>query len=184
MIPVQITLRNVTTSPALHEHISQKAEKLNRFHDQISRCRIVIETPKKHSKQGKVYTAHIDILVPGKEIVVTHKKNHDIYIAIRDAFDAIARRLEEHSRKRHGHVKTHSLVVHGSVSRVMQDSGYGFIEGVDGNEYYFNETNLSYPHATHLEVGDMVEFIPQVFSEGRQASHILLLRGQAEGNWH
>ncbi|MGB1548585.1 MAG: HPF/RaiA family ribosome-associated protein, partial [Alphaproteobacteria bacterium] len=41
---------------------------------------------------------------PGKELVVTHSgpKDHaheDVYVAIRDAFGAAARQLEDHARK-------------------------------------------------------------------------------------
>jgi hypothetical protein len=50
--------------------------------------------------------------VPGKDVVVDRAgsldhAHEDVYVAIRDAFDAAARRLEDHARKMRGDVKNH-----------------------------------------------------------------------------
>ncbi|MBX3708133.1 MAG: ribosome-associated translation inhibitor RaiA [Gammaproteobacteria bacterium] len=174
MLPVQITIRDISSSAALETHIRKKAEKLNRFYNRISSCRVVVELPQKHKHQGKLYNVRIDVTVPGKELVATRKVNQDIYIAVRDSFSAIVRQLEEHSHKRHGRVKTHNDVMHGHVVRIISDEGYGFIEGVDGNEYYFSVTNVSHPNFDQLYVGDAVEYyIADALSEGRQAQHVI-----------
>jgi cold shock CspA family protein len=125
----------------------------------------------KNKHQGKLFNVKIDLMVPGKELVVTRKCNEDIYVAIRDSFDALVRQLEEHSRKRHGHVKTHNDVMHGHVARIIPQEGYGFIEGVDGNEYYFSVTNVK--GFEQLTIGDAVEYFAENFSDGRHAQHII-----------
>lgn len=173
MLPLQITVRDIPSSLALETHIRKKAEKLNRFYNRISSCRIMVELPQKHKHQGKLYNVRIDITVPGKEFVVTRKYDQDVYVAIRDAFNAIVRQLEEHSHKRHGRVKTHNDVMHGYIVRLIKKEGYGFIEGTDGNEYYFSITNVSYPSFNNLSVGDAVEFSAQAFSDGAQAQHVV-----------
>lgn len=173
MLPLQITIRDISISPALETHIRKRAEKLNRFYDRISSCRVVVELPQKHKHQGKLYNVRIDITVPGKELVVTRKRDEDVYVAIRDAFDAIVRQLEDHSKKRHGRIKTHTDVMHGHVARINSMEGYGFIEGVDGNEYYFSITNVSYPKFEQLCIGDAVEYIAEAFNDGRQAQHVI-----------
>lgn len=173
MLPVQITVKDLPISPAIETQIRKRAEKLNRFYKRISSCRIVVEMPQKHKHQGKIYNIRIDITVPGKELVVTHKRDEDIYIAIRDAFDAVERQLEEHSRKRHGRVKSHNHVMHGYVSRIVSDEGYGFIEGMDGTEYYFSVTNVSHPSFKQLCIGDAVEYTPEPVNDGWQAHHII-----------
>ena len=173
MIPVQITIRDIPNSPAIEAHIRKKTEKLHQYYDRISSCRVVIELPKKHQHQGKLYNVRIDVTVPGKELVVTKKYDQDVYVAIRDAFDAIERQLEDHSRRRHGQVKTHNDVMHGHVVRIIPNEGYGFIEGMDGNEYYFSMTNVSYPHFEQLTVGDAVEYISQMQNDGRQAHRVI-----------
>ena len=106
-IPLQITIRDMENSEALETHIREKAHKLDEFFNQIMSCRVVVEIPHKHHNQGKMFNVRIDIGVPGKEIVVNHDKSEDVYIALRDAFNAASRQLEDYARKIRGDVKTH-----------------------------------------------------------------------------
>lgn len=168
---VQITAKDI--SPALELKIRQRAKKLSRYCGRITSCRVVLESLQRHKHNGKLYTARIDVTVPGKEFVVTHKYDQDIYIAIREAFNAIERQLGEYSHMRKGHVKTHENVMHGHVKKLVSKEGYGFIEGVDGNEYYFSLTNMSHPQFAQLNIGDSVEYISQTQNEGRQAHHVI-----------
>jgi ribosomal subunit interface protein len=173
MLPVQITIRGIPFSPAIEANIRKRAEKLNHFYDRINSCRVMVDLPKKHKHQGKLFNVKVIITVPGKELVVTRQVDEDVYVAIRDAFDASVRQLEAYSRKRHGHVKTHNDVMHGHVARIMPMEGYGFIEGVDGHEYYFSDSNVSYPNFGQLMIGDAVEYVAESFSDGRHAEHVV-----------
>lgn len=169
---LQITCKDIPLTPAVESNIRKKAEKLKKFYDRIINCRVVIELPQKHKHQGKLYNVRIDVSVPGKELVVTRKIDQDIYVAVRDAFAALTRQLEEHARKRQGNVKTHENVMHGFIARLLPDEGYGFIEGMDGNEYYFSLTNVSFPHFQQLSVGDPVEYLAEALDEGWQAHRV------------
>lgn len=173
MLPVQVTIRDIPASQALDTHIRKHVEKLTRFCDRIQRCRVVVECPQKHKHQGKLYSVCIDVTVPGKELVINRKRNEDVYIALRDAFKAAERQLDAHSRKRHGHVKTHDELLHGHISRMNLHEGYGFIDGTDGNEYYFSVTNVSYPTFAQLLIGDAVEYMMQPQGDGHQAHHVV-----------
>lgn len=51
-IPVQITSRNLELAEVFKEQILDKTEKLDRFYDQIMRCRVVVEVPHRHSARG------------------------------------------------------------------------------------------------------------------------------------
>ncbi len=106
-IPLQITIRGIEHSDALETHIRDKADKLDEFFDRIMSCRVVVEVPHKHHHQGKQFTVRIDIGVPGSEIVVNRDHAEDVYVALRDAFDAAKRQLEDYARKIRGDVKTH-----------------------------------------------------------------------------
>ena len=107
MLSVQITMKDIPSSFAIENHIRIKAQKLRLHSRKINSCRVVIEVPQKHKRQGKLFSVHIDVTVPGKELAASHHENEDIYIAIRDAFCAIERQLEKYSQKRNGHVKHH-----------------------------------------------------------------------------
>lgn len=172
MLPVQITFQDIPESPVLSNLIRRKVEKLNHFYQRINSCRVVITLPQKHKHQGKLYAIHIDITVPGKEIVVNRQKDEDLYVAIRDAFNAVVRQLESYARKQKGHVKTHELENHGTVSRMFYDEGYGFIQGVDGTELYFSVTNVTYPEFKQLKPKDAVCYLKMSADDGWQAHRV------------
>lgn len=111
-IPLQITFRHLEPSDAIEADIRDKAQKLERFANDITSCRVVVEAPHKHHHKGRIYTVSIDITVPGDEIVASRHpdKQHaheDAYVAIRDAFNAAQRQLEDYVRERRGKVKSH-----------------------------------------------------------------------------
>jgi ribosomal subunit interface protein len=106
-LPLQITTRNISLSEAAENTIRDKTAKLETFHDNITACRVLVEVPHRHKHQGMAYNVRIDITVPGNEIVVKREPNEDLYVAIRDSFDAARRQLQEFSARRRGDVKTH-----------------------------------------------------------------------------
>jgi ribosomal subunit interface protein len=106
--PLQITIRDMEHSDALETHIRDKVAKLEEFSSHITSCRVVVEIPHKHQHQGKQFNVRIDIGVPGSEIVVNRDHAEDVYVALRDAFDAAKRQLEDYARKIRGDVKTHA----------------------------------------------------------------------------
>lgn len=106
-IPLQITIRDVEHSEVLEARIRSKVEKLEEFFDRITSCHVVVEMPHKHHQQGKQFTVRIDIGVPGNEIVVNKDHAEDVYVALRDAFSAAKRQLEDYAQKLRGDVKTH-----------------------------------------------------------------------------
>ena len=93
-IPLQITLRNIPRSAAVEAAIRKRAAKLDRFHRKIVSCRVVVEIPSRHKHQGKEFVVHLDIKLPGTEIVVSRDHHVDLYTALNDAFHAAQRRLE------------------------------------------------------------------------------------------
>jgi ribosome-associated translation inhibitor RaiA len=104
-IPLQITFRDIMPSPTVSQEITERATKLNRFHPRIMSCRVVVRSPQKGSRKGRVYTVSIDLKIPGREIAVNHTPAaalapHDVYVTIHDAFDVMERRLEDVVRRR------------------------------------------------------------------------------------
>jgi len=106
-IPLQISLHGIAHSDALNNAIRKKAGKLERFYSHIVSCRVVLELAARHQRKGREYRAHIDLKVPGGEIAVTHARDEDVQVALRDAFDAARRRLEDYARVQRGDVEDH-----------------------------------------------------------------------------
>jgi len=104
--PIQITVRDMAHSAVLDEHIRTKAAKLEQYFSPITSCRVVAEAPHKHHHQGRQFVVRLDITVPGQEIVINHEHDEDVYVALRDAFGAAKRRLEDYARIRRGETRS------------------------------------------------------------------------------
>ena len=172
MQPVKIVIRDMASSPALEDHIRKKAEKLSQYCDRINAFQVVIEIPQKHKRNGRLFNVRIDLTVPGRELVVNRKLDQDVYVAIRDAFQALLRQLEAYSCKRRGDVKTHDNANYGHITKLFPDEGYGFIQSQDGNELYFSTTNVTHPTFSDLSIGDAVQFLGISGDEGWQAHRV------------
>jgi ribosomal subunit interface protein len=114
VIPVQITFRNMSASPTLEDAIRERATKLDRFHPHIIGCRIAVEAAHHRHMRGNVFHVRIDVTVAHGEVVASGETSapsphENVYIALRDAFDEVRRRLEEHAQRIRGEVKRHSL---------------------------------------------------------------------------
>ena len=170
--PLQITFRDMEHSDAIESHIREKAEKLETFYEPIMWCRIVVDLPHQHKHQGKSFNVRIDIGVPGSEIVVNRDHDEDVYVALRDGFDAARRQLQDYARRLHGDTKNHASEHFGQVVRLFPDEGYGFIRRTDGDELYFNSDNLANVAFDQLGEGAEVKFIEEVAAEGLQAKRV------------
>lgn len=105
-VPLQITVRDVQHSEALEARIREKAAKLESFHPRIMSCRVTVEESHKHRNQGRHFQVRVDVRVPGREIIANRDHDEDPYVALREAFDAAKRQLEELARTQRGEVKT------------------------------------------------------------------------------
>lgn len=171
-IPLQISFHGVERSNALYNAIHDKVEKLERYYDHVMSCRVVLEIDARHKHKGKQFTVRVDLKVPGGEIAVTKEHGADVQIALRDAFDAARRQLEDYARGQRGDVKRHAPEVTGRVARLDATQGIGFIVTDDGREYYFSRDNVVTPTFEHLAVGTTVHFIEEAAAEGMQAKRV------------
>jgi cold shock CspA family protein/ribosome-associated translation inhibitor RaiA len=176
-IPLQISFRHMDRSAEIESSIRDKAADLDKFASDIMSCRIVAEPVGKHHEHGNLYQVRIDITVPGEEIVVTrepaeHAEHKDINVAIRDAFDAARRKLEDYVRCRRRNVKTHEILPHGRVSRLFPHENFGFLETPDGREVYFHGHSVVQGAFNRLQVGTEVTFVEEQGEKGPQASTV------------
>jgi len=176
-IPLQISFHGMEPSPTIEARIREKAAKLERFHDRIVGCRVVVEAPHRHHHHGKLYNVRIDISVPGKDVFVGHTGplNHaheDVHVAIRDAFNAAGRQLEDHARRMRGAVKTHAAPAHGKITQRRED--YGCAETPVGQEVYFHKNSVVDGDFYKLEIGNEVRLViaEDEGVEGAQASSV------------
>jgi len=173
-VPLQITARDVSLSEAAEVEIRAKAADLETYYDGITGCRVVVEGPGRHHRTAP-FTLRIDLRVPGAELVVDRQANPDLYVAIRDAFDAARRRLEDYARRQRGAVKSHEEARRGRVSQLFPEEGYGFLETPDGREIYFHRHSVLHPGFERLTIGTDVRFAEEAGDKGPQASTVTII---------
>lgn len=100
----QVVFRGIDHSQAVEEAVQKRAEKLARYSSQIQSLRVTVEQPHNNHHKGKVYHIGVEAFIPNHDIVVNHDQhdNHaheDIYVAIRDTFDAVERQIKDINAK-------------------------------------------------------------------------------------
>jgi len=178
-LPLQISFRGLDPSEAIETSVREHAERLDRF-GSVTGCRVVIEVQHRHHHKGHLYHVQIDLTAPRREIVVSrdppaHHAHEDIYVAIRDAFDAARRQLEDHVREIRADVKHHEPTRQsGRVRVIFADAGYGFLTASDGRDIYFHRNSVLGAGFDRLSPGSTVRFVEEAGDEGAQASSVLL----------
>jgi len=106
-LPLQITFRDMEPSEAISDAVKKRAEKLEDFHEHITSLHVVIETPHRHHHKGRVHHVKVHVTLPGREINIDRDPergdHEDVYVSIRDAFDAATRQIKDFTSKRAEH---------------------------------------------------------------------------------
>jgi len=108
MIEPQITYRGMEPSAAMNAKILDYTRKLEEFHPKVTMCHVIIDEDGRRKQQGNRFAVHVDVHVPGHEIVASRKEHEDPYVALHEAFMVVYRQLEEDIRRKRGHVKRHT----------------------------------------------------------------------------
>ncbi|HVY64396.1 MAG TPA: HPF/RaiA family ribosome-associated protein [Gammaproteobacteria bacterium] len=176
-VPLEIQFRNMDASEAVEAAARESVAKLERLADSIVSCRVTIEAPHRRHQQGNLYSVSIDLRYAGGEAVAnrapTAKHAHeDVYVALRDAFKAVRRQIEDRVRVRRGDVKRHSEQSHGTIVSLDKRADYGRIGTPDGREIYFHRNSVLNAKFDALEVGMEVRFDEEAGDQGPQASTV------------
>lgn len=181
-LATEITFRNMDKSEALEDRIRARMAELDQFHSRITSCRVVVEKGHRRHHKGNVFGIRLVLRVPGREIVISRDPeadhaHEDAHVAVRDAFDAARRQLEDYARTQRGTVKQHDVPDLGRVSKLIAEENYGFLESADGTEVYFHRNAVVGDSFDQLKVGDEVRFVlhPGEGEKGPQASSVVKL---------
>jgi ribosome-associated translation inhibitor RaiA len=102
----QITYRGMAHSPAMDARIAELAAKVEDIHPRITTCKVIVAEIDKHKQKGNLFEVHVDMHMPGAgEIVATHQRHEDCYIAVTAAFDVVLRQIEN-TLERHNHPRS------------------------------------------------------------------------------
>ncbi len=179
-VSVKLTSRDFKIPQWLDEEIREKAAKLERYDSGIIDCEIAVEAPVGHHRKGGPYNVRIDMQVKGAELVVSNKPNEDLQAAVRAAFDAARRQLEDHSRQLQRETKRHDSESIARVAKLFPQQGYGFIATPEGREIYFHRNSVLDPGFERLEVGTEVRFDEEMGADGPQATSVKAIDNYTE----
>ena len=105
-MPVEVHFHGIEKSAAVEQRVREKVAKLAKHFDRMTRCRVVLEAPHRSPQRPKVYQIKIEVGVPGRSpIVVSHERegssdaNEELGLALRDAFEAALRKVDDMSTK-------------------------------------------------------------------------------------
>ena len=179
-IPLQITFRNVDVSETLESYIRERAAKLDEICATLISCRVVLEAPHQHKHKGYLYHASINVTLPGEAIVVNrepdlHQAHQDVYVVMRDAFDAVQRQLRHVVDRQKGQVKTHETASQGEISVLFPAEDYGRILGADGADIYFHRNSVMNMDFDKIEEGMAVHYSEEEGDAGLQASWVRVI---------
>jgi ribosome-associated translation inhibitor RaiA/cold shock CspA family protein len=183
--PLQITFRDMETSPALEALIRALATRLETLYPRLIGCRVVVEIPHRGSETAKVPIAIVvEADIPGrgpmvgKDQIDRRQSKQDHTAALNNAFEAVERQLDKLGDLQNGEVSPHDKAGQGGmVVRLFPEQNYGFIELDNSPELYFTRNAVVGGDFDELKVGMMVE-VTRATDEGPvgpQASSVRLL---------
>jgi cold shock CspA family protein len=181
MIPFQITFQDFPESDAVWIATQKRIEKLERFFSRIIRCEVVISCPHRHRHSDRLYHVQIHIVIPGDDVIVNrsplqNEAHRDVYVAIRDSFNAAERILQDRIRIIRNQTKHHEPPAEdGRISKIFLQDGFGFVETNDGRECYFSENSIINESFDHLEIGQKVKFHEEAGEKGPQVTSMAVL---------
>jgi len=128
-----ITFRGIHTTATLEADIRKRLAKLDRLCPRMTSARVWVELVGRHHRHGNRVRVRVELVVPGGDVVVRHdvqasaraearsgeiasvRKSTEIEaghryarVAVREAFEAARRRLQDHLKRQRLDVKTHT----------------------------------------------------------------------------
>ena len=178
--PLRIAFRNMEAPIGVEDDIRKRVAQLEQFSDRIIACSVVVEARHRRHRQGKLYRLRIDLKIPDREIVVRRDPaedhaHEDLHVAIRDAFDAARRQVQDHARTMRGDLKLHAAPLVGRIVRLLPE--YGFLATETGEELYLHRNAVLGRGFDKLKVGDRVRYVMHEGEgqRGPQASTVMPL---------
>lgn len=179
--PAQIEIEGIKKTPDLQAAIDRHIVELENRFGRITVCRILVRGPSDRHQTGGQHQVSIRLALPdGREVNIgrTPKQDEryaDLTFAIDNAFRRARRRLQDQARLMRGQTKMHASQPIGTVVRIDPSGEFGFLEGADGHEVYFN-CNSVLDGTSSIAPGTRVSYVEEIGEKGAQATTVKILR--------
>ena len=178
--PLDIVFHNVDPSDAIKAEINKRVAKLEKLYGRFIACRVVVDAPHQQHRTGNVYEVHIEMVLPGRTLVVNREPHHtkegharrDLLTPLRDAFKAAEAQLRSFAKERHGEVKTHDMPVVGKITELKPDQDFGYLTTNEGALLYFHRNSVMNGGFDELEIGESVQFVQAMGDTGPTANKV------------
>ena len=180
-VPLEISFQNSEPSEEIRSEIERHAKRLEKFHGRITSCKVAVIMPQTRHRNGDLFKIDIRIAMPGRKDIYVTNTHGDVpehkhaRVAIKDAFAAAQRQIEDAVRLMRGSVKVHEPEDHGRVSKFLAGQDCGFIETADGREIYFHRNSVVDNAFDQLTIGSEVRFFEEMGEKGPQASTVRVI---------
>ena len=186
-IPVEIVWHEMEPLPHVEKRVNERVARLEKFFDRIVGCRVVVESAHRRHRKGNEYEVRVDVTVPGGLLSIDRRPgddhaHHDLLVAVRDAFDAMERRLRRWKDEHSGRPELgESPLLQGKIAELDAQAGGGQIAVTDGRLIYFHRNAVIDGSFEAMEVGSPVELTiaPEDDATNLHASMVRRIGSQA-----
>jgi cold shock CspA family protein/ribosome-associated translation inhibitor RaiA len=178
----ELIFHDVDRSAWVESYILERVQRLERFADGITSCRVTLTQEQASHHKGNRYSVMVETRMPpnhdlaAKKGKVIHDMPQQLPALINLAFGAVERQLKKTAQLRRGETKSRDNgSVHGIVEKLFGE-GYGFLREVgDDRQVYFHRNSVLHDDFERLAVGTEVRFTPQDGDDGPQASSVQII---------
>ena len=187
----ELIFHAVDRSAWVETYILERVQRLERFADGITSCRVTLAQEQASHHKGNRYSVLVETRMPpnqdlaAKKGKVIHDMPQQLPALINLAFGAIERQLKKAAELRRGETKKHAEHDDGQQQGIVEklfEEGYGFLRELgDDRQVYFHRNSVLHDDFERLAIGTEVRFSPEDGDEGPQASSVQLLARPAAG---
>lgn len=180
MVDLKIQYLGFRESEAVSAVVQNHVDSLERMSPNLISCHVVLTRPSRKHQQGTLYQIKLRLHMPGTNIIIDkdpgmNQAHEDVYVAIRDAFLAAKRKIEDYNRIRSGRVKEKVRPLHAKILRLIPASDCGFVVSEDQREIYFHRNALLNGDYDSLHLGQEVRFSETMGENGPQITSMELV---------
>ena len=177
----EVIFHDVERSPWVENYILERLQRLDRFAEGITSCRVCLARDQASHLKGNRYSVMIEVRMPPNHDLAARKAKvirdlqAQLPALINLAFGAIERQLKKTAALRRNEEKRHDAQPHGIVEKLFEE-GYGFLRAVgDERQVYFHRNSVLHGDFERLAIGTEVRFTSQDGEKGPQASSVQII---------
>jgi len=175
-----ISYHNVDPSPAVNTVVHRRIKALELRDDRITGCDVTLEAPQKRKRHGRVFKVRLNLHLPGPDLSIARETaqgsaQDDLVLAVNRAFSAAEKALKKRKKKLDGiEVKHHPPVLHGEITELEPELGYGWVQADDGRKVYFQRDGMTSNDWQRLHKGIRLRFREMQGEKGAFAASVTI----------